>query len=161
MFSDLPALRGRPFEISDELAEALDGEVETELTAPDASENVFERGLASRVLEVYLPLRDPATGTIIGAYEVYHNAAHIDAHVAATRRDALLIVGICGAGLLLLLYLGFSGTARRLATQNRLLRERTLDQELLAATFAAARSGSGPWSTTRRTSSRCSTRTAP
>ncbi len=132
MFSDLPALRGRAFDVSEELEEALAGEVETELTAPDASENVFERGLANRVLEVYLPLRDPATGDIIGAYEVYHNAAHIDAHVEATSRDALIIVGICGAGLLLLLYLGFSGTSRRLTTQNRLLRERTLAQELLA-----------------------------
>ena len=132
VFSDLPALRGRSFEISDELAEALSGEVATELTAPAASENIFERGLAARVLEVYLPLRDPATGAIIGAYEVYHNAAHIDAHVDATRRDALIVVGVAGAGLLVLLYLGFSGTSRRLSSQNRLLRERTLAQEVLA-----------------------------
>jgi diguanylate cyclase (GGDEF)-like protein/PAS domain S-box-containing protein len=133
IFSDLPALRGRTFAISDELAEALAGEVATELTAPAAIENTFEEGLADRVLEVYLPLRDPVTGSLIGAYEVYQNAAHIEAQVDATRRDALIIVGVTGAGLLLLLYLGFSGTARRLAWQNRQLRERTQAQELLAA----------------------------
>ena len=132
VFSDFPALRGRSFEVSHELEEALAGEVETELTAPSADENIFERDLADRVLEVYLPLRDPTTGTIIGAYEVYHDAAQIEAHVDATRRDALVVVGIAGAGLLLLLYLGFSGTARRLSSQNRLLREQTLAQELLA-----------------------------
>ena len=162
LFSDLPALRGRTFEISDELDEALEGEVETELTAPDASENVFERGLASRVLEVYLPLRDPATGAIIGAYEVYHNAA---THRRPRR-----------------------GHPPRRAAHRRHLRRRpaaaavpgllrhgppACHPEPAAAgadprpgaaggwTFAAARSGSGPWSTTRRTSSRCWTPTAP
>jgi len=85
------------------------------------------------VLEVYLPLRDPATGSLIGAYEVYQNAEHIESQVDATRRDVLVVVAIAGAGLLLLLYLGLSGTARRLAWQNRQLLERTHAQALLAA----------------------------
>jgi diguanylate cyclase (GGDEF)-like protein/PAS domain S-box-containing protein len=133
VYSDLPVLRGRQFPVSDELDEAFQGQTGSELTTPDAAENVFEQGLADRVLEVYLPLRDPQTNELIGAYEVYQDAATIDGNIAATRNDALLLVAITGAALLLLLVLGFSGTSRMLARQNRLLRDKTAAQEVLAA----------------------------
>ena len=160
LFSDLPALRGRTFEVSDELVEALDGEIETELTAPDASENVFERGLASRVLEVYLPLRDPASGHLIGAYEVYNDAAPIDAHVAATRRDArsssVSPAPVCCCCCTWASPGRPAGSPRRTGCSASGPSTRRCSRR----TCVAARSGSGCWSTIRRTCSRCSTRTA-
>ncbi|MFN8620233.1 MAG: EAL domain-containing protein [Chloroflexota bacterium] len=131
-YSDKPELRGAAFAPSDELEEALDGETASEMTVPSADENLFERDLAHTVLEVYLPLRDPATGAVMGAYEVYRSADGIVADIASTRQDALLLVGGAGAVLLLLLTLGFSGSSRILGRQNRLLRARSAALEALA-----------------------------
>ena len=71
VFSDLPALRGRTFEIESDLAEALEGHAEADISALVADENVFERGLAARLLEIYLPIRELSSGQVLGAYEIY------------------------------------------------------------------------------------------
>jgi diguanylate cyclase (GGDEF)-like protein/PAS domain S-box-containing protein len=132
VFSDLPALRGRQFELEEDLLEVFDGETETEFTAGDDAENEFERGLAERMLSIYLPIRG-MDGSVLGAYEIYEDAAPIEADVAQTSRDVLLIVGAMAIALLALLFLAFSGTSRRLATQNRQLRERAVMEEVLTA----------------------------
>src|SRR4029079_16885019 len=80
-------------------------------------------GLANRFLSIYLPIRSLSGDRVLGVYEVYEDAAPIEADIDHTRRDVLLIVG--GMALLLfgLLYLAFSGAARLLETRNRRLRE--------------------------------------
>ncbi|MDP9271452.1 MAG: EAL domain-containing protein [Chloroflexota bacterium] len=133
LFSDLPALRGRRFPVGDELREALEGTVATEFSSATADENVFERGLANRFLEIYLPIRTPGTGEPAGAYEIYEDAAPIEADIAATRRDVLLIVGAMALGLLALLFAAFSAASRLLAGQNRRLRAQAETEQLLAA----------------------------
>jgi diguanylate cyclase (GGDEF)-like protein len=125
VFSDLPALRGQTFEIEHDLEEALDGEVEREFSDGTASENEFELGLAPRFLEVYLPIRKDGTGPVIGAYEIYQDASTIEASVAATRQDVLLIAGAMAAILGIVLLAAFHGTSRRLGRQNRQLRDLT------------------------------------
>ena len=57
VFSDLPALRGRQFEVEEDLEHAFDGEVESDITDGSAAENEFEHGLAPRLLEIYSPVR--------------------------------------------------------------------------------------------------------
>jgi len=118
--SDLAALKGRRFEISDELGDALKGEVATEFSDATADENVYERGLANRFLEIYLPIR-ASSGDVVGAYEIYEDAAPIEASIATTRHDVLLIVGAMALGLLILLFIAFTGASRLLARQNRQL----------------------------------------
>ena len=120
-YSDLPALRGRQFELADDLQEAFDGEVSTEFSNGDDAENVFEHGLASRFLSMYLPINGPS-GAVIGSYEVYEDAAPIEAEIADTRTTVLLIVGGLAVLLLVLLWLAFAGASRLLARRNRLLR---------------------------------------
>jgi diguanylate cyclase (GGDEF)-like protein/PAS domain S-box-containing protein len=122
MYSDLAALRGRQFPIGDELGEALEGTVATEFSSATADENVFERGLADRFLEIYLPIRELAGGQVLGAYEIYEDAAPIEASIATTRRDVLLLVGGMELALLTLLFAAFSGSSRLLTRQNRQLR---------------------------------------
>ncbi|MEO8437088.1 MAG: EAL domain-containing protein [Chloroflexota bacterium] len=121
LFSDLPELRGMDFEVDDHLEDALAGKTASEFTSASAPENVFERGLADRLLSVYLPVRG-MDGVVVGAYEIYEDAAPIEAQIATTRRDVLLIVGAMGLILLALLIAAFSGTSRLLAAQNRKLR---------------------------------------
>jgi diguanylate cyclase (GGDEF)-like protein/PAS domain S-box-containing protein len=120
-FSDLPALRGRQFSLSDELSDALGGAVATEFSDATLAENVFERGLADRFLEIYLPIRSPGGSEVVGAYEIYEDAAPIEADIAMTRRDVLVIVGAMALGLLVILFAAFSGASRLLARQNRRL----------------------------------------
>src|SRR4029079_6012372 len=91
--SDLPALRGRTFELDEDLAETLDGEVSTDISDASDPENVFEQGLAARLLSIYLPIHGSDGTSIIGAYEIYEDAAPIEADIATTRTDVLLIVG--------------------------------------------------------------------
>jgi diguanylate cyclase (GGDEF)-like protein/PAS domain S-box-containing protein len=122
IFSDLPALRGRQFTKSDELLEAFEGETEVEVTAPEADENVFERGLTPTVLEIYLPFGGEAGGEPVGVYEVYQDAEPLVAGIESTRRDVLLIVGALGLALLALLWGAFRGANRLLEEMARRLR---------------------------------------
>ena len=120
--SDLPALRGRQFEVDEDLADVMHGDVVTGITDADDEENVFEHGLADRFLEMYLPIRVPGQADPVGVYEIYQDAAPIEAQIDQTRRDVLVIVGSMGAVLLVLLFAAFSGASRLLARQNRDLR---------------------------------------
>jgi diguanylate cyclase (GGDEF)-like protein/PAS domain S-box-containing protein len=131
VYSDLPALRGRQFPVADDLAEVFEGNVSTDFSNATDDENIFERGLADRFLSIYLPIRAPASGEIVGAYEVYEDAAPIVAEIGQTRQDVLLIVGGMGIGLLALLFAAFSVASRRLTRQNRRLVEQSATEELL------------------------------
>jgi len=131
VFSDLPALRGQQFELEDDLETALHGTVATEISDGSAAENVFEHGLASRLLSLYLPIYDSDGTTVIAAYEIYEDAAPIEADIATTRTDVLLIVGGMALTLLALLYAAFSAASRRLSAQNRRLRDQAATEQLL------------------------------
>ncbi|HJP88492.1 MAG TPA: EAL domain-containing protein [Candidatus Limnocylindrales bacterium] len=131
-FSDLAALRGQKFDVEDDLGEALDGDTSTEFSDGSAVENVHERGLANHFLSIYLPIRDGA-GNVVGAYEMYEDAAPIEADVAATRRDVVLYVGAMALALVGMLYVAFAGSSSLLTAQNRRLREQSVTEQLLAA----------------------------
>jgi diguanylate cyclase (GGDEF)-like protein/PAS domain S-box-containing protein len=131
-FSDLEELRGQRFDVEADLAEALGGASSTEFGDASHDENVHERGLANRLLSIYLPIRD-GSGAVVGAYEMYEDAAPIDADVAATRRDVILFVGAMALALVAMLYVAFSGSSGLLTAQNRRLREQSVTEQLLAA----------------------------
>jgi diguanylate cyclase (GGDEF)-like protein/PAS domain S-box-containing protein len=133
VFSDLPALRGRQFPVEEELQEALEGNVATEFSNTSNEENVFEQGLADRLLSIYLPIKSQASGEVVGAYEVYEDAAPIVADIARTRQDVLLIVGGMALGLLAILFAAFSVASRRLTSQNRRLLEQSENERILTA----------------------------
>jgi len=131
VFSDLPALRGRRFPVSSELTQVFAGNAATDFSSGADAENVFERGLADEFLSVHLPIRSSTGGEIIGAYEVYEDAAPIIADIAQTRQDVLLIVGGMALGLLALLYAAFSVASKRLTIQNRRLLEQAVTEQIL------------------------------
>jgi diguanylate cyclase (GGDEF)-like protein/PAS domain S-box-containing protein len=133
-FSDLPALRGRQFPVADDLTEVFDGDVSTEFSNGTDAENIFEHGLADQFLSIYLPIRSTAAGgQVIGAYEVYQDAAPIMADVMDSRRDVLLIVGGMALGLLALLFAAFSVASRRLTNQSRRVLEHSMKELALTA----------------------------
>ena len=111
VFSDLPELRGQSFKIEADLAAALTGHTEADITDAAKIENKFEHGLASKLLEIYLPIGH-AGQEPIGAYEIYQDAGPLEALLANTQRDVFLIVGGIGLVLLVGLYLAFHGANR-------------------------------------------------
>ncbi|MEP7361177.1 MAG: EAL domain-containing protein [Chloroflexota bacterium] len=121
VFSDEPQLRGRQFELDADLAEALDGEVATEFSDASAQENEFEHGLANRFLSIYMPIHGQ-NGSVIGAYEVYEDAAPIETAIFSTRDTVLLIVGGLAVALLVLLWIAFAGASKLLGRRNESLR---------------------------------------
>jgi diguanylate cyclase (GGDEF)-like protein/PAS domain S-box-containing protein len=121
VYSDQPLLRGRQFELEEDLEEAFDGEVATEFSNADAEENQFEHGLAEHFLSMYMPIHG-LDGSVIGAYEVYEDAAPIEAEIAATRETVLLIVGGLAVALLVMLFLAFAGASKLLERRNESLR---------------------------------------
>ncbi|HET7181173.1 MAG TPA: EAL domain-containing protein [Candidatus Limnocylindrales bacterium] len=131
-FSDLADLRGQAFDVEDDLEGALDGTTSTEFVDGSEEENVHERGLASRFLSIYLPIRNEAN-EVVGAYEMYEDAAPIEADVASTRRDVILFVGAMALALLAMLYVAFAGSSTLLTAQNRRLREQAVTEQLLVA----------------------------
>jgi diguanylate cyclase (GGDEF)-like protein/PAS domain S-box-containing protein len=133
VFSDLPALRGRRFDVEEDLQEALEGNVSTEFSSGSDEENVFEHGLAERLLSIYLPIQSSTAGEVVGAYEVYEDAAPIMVDIARTRQDVLLIVGGMALGLLAILFAAFSVASRRLTSQNRRLLEQAEHEQVLTA----------------------------
>jgi diguanylate cyclase (GGDEF)-like protein/PAS domain S-box-containing protein len=125
LFSDLPALRGRTFEVEEDLQLALHGEVESDITDATAAENEFEQGVAPKLLEIYSPVRLTSTGEVVAAYEIYRDASSIEASLAQTRRDVFLIAGAIATVLAILLLAAFDGTARRMRRANARLRDLT------------------------------------
>ena len=123
VYSDLPALRGASFPVADDLEAALGGAPSAEFSHGDDAENVFEHGLASELLSIYLPIHGTSADSApIGVYEIYEDAGPIVSEIDNTRADVLFIVGGTGLLLLLVLFLGFAGSSRLLARQNVLLR---------------------------------------
>jgi diguanylate cyclase (GGDEF)-like protein len=127
-----PMLRGHTEEVDEDLLETLEGASKVEYgdAALLASEMEQLPVLKAPFLELYIPIRGADGGEAIGIYEAYQDAAPIEARVAETWTWVLIVAFAAAAILFAILWLGFSGASRLLATQNRLLRERSIRDPL-------------------------------
>jgi diguanylate cyclase (GGDEF)-like protein/PAS domain S-box-containing protein len=126
VYSSDQTLRGQRASIGHELATAFLGDslVSREL-APAA-------GAAPDVtLRILVPIRGSVDGNPIGVYDAVQDGRPIEQQVDAIRDEVFLIAAGAASLLLVLLWLAFAGASRRLASQNRLLREQALQQEIL------------------------------
>ena len=85
-YSDDPSEAGKSYPLTDELHNALGGEIATEVSTLTKAENVGERGLASRLLEVYVPIRLGGSSQVVGAFEIYHDLTVLDPIIVSTNR---------------------------------------------------------------------------
>ena len=124
-----PERIGQRFPVSHHLEEALEGEAEAELEVLHGEESSVEAALSGdRVFEVYAPLRSE-TGTVVGAYEIYTDAARIEASLAGARRLIWLVTGGVFLVLWPALVLLVRGASVRMRRQTIALRDRS--QKLL------------------------------
>lgn len=121
LFAVEPQLVGRryPEEVA-ELEEVADGHVESAISSLQAAENVEERKIADKLLEVYVPLRSSRDGPVIGIAELYQDYAFIQADVDAfvARLAPILAIG------LVLLYAAILPIAVRASRELRRRNER-------------------------------------
>jgi signal transduction histidine kinase len=97
VFADEPELVGMRFpEEVGELAEVLEGRVESGISELAAAENVEERKIADKLLEVYAPLRAEPGGPVVAVAELYQDYSFIQADIDAfvARLAPVLAVGL-------------------------------------------------------------------
>jgi signal transduction histidine kinase len=103
LYSPDARLVGRRFAIEGGLAPAVRGEVSAELSDLDEPENAFERLHWSRLLEVYVPVRERRTGRLIAVAEFYQPPDELDRDIAGARaRSWAVVVAVTLATYLLL-----------------------------------------------------------
>jgi GAF domain-containing protein len=94
LYSDDKSLVGQSYPASDELTKALAGQIATDVSTLNNPENVGERGLYTRLLEVYVPITLGGSDQIAGVYEIYHDLVALEPSIAATRRFVWIGVGL-------------------------------------------------------------------
>lgn len=94
VYSDEKSLIGRYIPVSDGLEKALGGEITTNVSNLNELENVGQKGLYMRLLEVYVPIRFAGSNEIVGVYEIYHEFAVIEPIIASTRRFVWISVSL-------------------------------------------------------------------
>ncbi len=132
LYSDDRSLIGRAFpEESGELTDVLDGHVENGVSDLNSPENVGERGIASKLFETYLPLRNRVGGKPVAVAELYQDYSAIQAEIDNLVR-VLLSVFVVGLGVLYALLLPIaSGASRTLRRKNEQLQEQAKRLEVL------------------------------
>jgi signal transduction histidine kinase len=109
IYSTNAASIGRAYPIGEGLAAALAGNVHSEISDLEASENEAERSQWSRLVETYSPIHAEKLGTVIAAAEIYQ----VTDELSGVIRDAQLRSWLLVSTLLLVMYLLIFGLVRR------------------------------------------------
>jgi len=94
VYADDQSIVGNTFPLSEELEEALSGELVTEISSLDKAENVGEQVLYEELFEIYVPLQPAGSGVIMGVYEVYYDLSGLQLRLARIRSVVWSGVGI-------------------------------------------------------------------
>src|SRR5438067_478958 len=126
LFADEPRLVGKRFAFEDDLREAFRGHLHAGVSDLTAPENVYERSLAKKLYEAYVPLRLPAGQTqapVVAVAEIYQDYANIQAETNAQFRKIFVMI-LVGLVILYVLLLPITiPVARTLGRQNARLEE--------------------------------------
>ncbi len=117
-------LVGRRFDIGAGLASALRGEVYTEFNRLTDAENEAERTSGVPLLEIYSPIRDAATGAVIGVVEFYDAATDLSRELREARLQTWLVVGAVTVGMLAMLFGVILRGGRVITSQRSALRDK-------------------------------------
>jgi signal transduction histidine kinase len=109
MYSNEPASIGQVFPIEAGLAQALAGEVVTQVSDLQKAENLLEKAQQSRLLETYSPVRLGGTNRVIAVAEFYQKVDDLQHEITAAQQRSWLVVGLA----MLLMYVLLAGFVRR------------------------------------------------
>ena len=145
VFASDPAIVGKRFEPTEDLKRAWGGHVSGSFEDLDDDESAAEAALGVPLLEVYSPIREVWSGEVVAVAEFYELATTLEQDLGDARlKSWLLVAGIFLASGLALLGIVRAGgrtidrqatqlpaqidESRRIAAQNRELRDRAVDR---------------------------------
>jgi signal transduction histidine kinase len=124
---------GKVFPVKEDLLRAWRGEVSSDITNLDESENASQRGRFKRLIETYTPMRLEGSARVIAVAEFYQTAGPLEREIAAAQARSWTVV----AAATLLTWLALSGLVRRgsdtIARQQVRLREQVETLETVLA----------------------------
>jgi putative nucleotidyltransferase with HDIG domain len=118
VYSDDKNIIGKVFPPDEELHEAFDGEVASDVSDLEAEENLDERGQYSSLYEIYVPLVPSGSQEIRGAYEVYYDLSKLGPRLIRLRYTVWSGVGITFLILYATLFLLVRNASQKLIQTN-------------------------------------------
>ncbi len=109
LYSPFPELIGRHFEMSSERIASANGAVSGDISDLSDPENAYEKQQWTRLIEIYMPVRETGSSRIIAVAEFYQLPDELDAEVNRDRLIAWALV----AGATLLAYLALVRVVRQ------------------------------------------------
>ena len=126
------SLNGRTFPMFKELAAALEGTV---MAVYNNTRRDHLNELAARLkmplFEIYVPLRAPETGSVVGVAEFYQNAAHLEVGISRAKWNTWLVVGGATFAMFSLLYAIVRGGSKVIEEQRQALEARVEEEKAL------------------------------
>lgn len=123
IYSNKGDLIGQSFPKESDLKEALAGKVVAEIADMQKPENqIDELDPSRRYIEVYVPIRDKASGQTMGVFEVHREADNIYEYIANGQKFGLFFIGISFLVLYLSLYQIVKRAAKTIEEQNVAIR---------------------------------------
>jgi len=150
LYSNSPSLIGHVFTGAEDLSSAWQGRVVATISDLQDDESVEERRLYTRLLEIYIPVRQNGTHKVIAIAEFYQKLDTLEAEIAKAQRQSWFAVGTSMGGIYLLLVVFFQNTRNRIRKQEVALKNQVaqltevlsqndeLDQRVRRATANAA-----------------------
>jgi signal transduction histidine kinase len=136
VYSTDKSITNRKFPM-EEIADALKGNVVTDLEDLKQEENQFERNMNVPLYEIYAPLREFNTGKIIAVGEFYEKADSLEQEIRRIRQQVWMVVGAATLAMLTLLFFLVRRGDTIIQRQQVALRLRLLEQTRLRISNAA------------------------
>lgn len=138
LYSDDRRLIGKYFAPTPQLRNALSGNPQSELTDLSEPENRLERGLASKLMEFYLPVVQG--GRVVAVWEVYQSLDRFEVELGRVRLAVWVSVGFGLSVLLVFLASAFGSLLATVQHRRREAEDRSRD---LAALLQVSRAATG------------------
>ena len=103
LYSENPDLIGQQFAIEGGLAEALRGNVVTEVSQLEKEEQAYERQYWEKLIETYAPSRDASSDDILAVSEFYQTNEGLASEIRAAQLRSWLLVGVVMTAVYILL----------------------------------------------------------
>jgi signal transduction histidine kinase len=104
VFSTDRDIIGKKFDVEDALKTAVNGEIGTEYGQLLAAENKYERTLNKKLIEIYVPMVEDATGRVFAISEFYVDADALPGDLKERYFKSWIVVGLVTLAMLLPLY---------------------------------------------------------
>ncbi|MDH4564663.1 sensor histidine kinase [Pseudomonas sp. BN411] len=118
---------------TDEIDEALQGQIVTDLEDLGQDENAFERSLKVPLYEIYAPLRETGSGKVVAVGEFYERADQLEREIRTVRLQVWAVVGSATLAMLGLLFFVVRRGERIIERQQIALKQRMVEQARLHA----------------------------